>query len=90
MSRYLFFCSLIALSACSGGDRFEEAAFQYRIDSVVNARLDSVQTHLQQRNDSLILEAARRRADSLRHVPPPATSPPPVSDPPPSIPAPQP
>lgn len=64
-SRYLLLCVLM-FAACSGGDRFEEAAFQYRVDSAVNARLDSVQNSLQHRNDSLILEAARRRADSLR------------------------
>ncbi len=80
--RYLLPCVLM-LAACSGGDRFEEAAFQYRVDSAVNARLDSVQNGLQYRNDSLILEAARRRADSLRQSPalPPAQNAPPAAAP---------
>lgn len=65
MLRYSLLCALL-LSACTGTDRFAEAAFQNKVDSVVNARLDSVQNSLQHRNDSLIMEAAHRRADSLR------------------------
>ncbi len=54
------------LMGCSDGNRMAEAAFQYRVDSTVNARLDSVQSSLQHRNDSIIRQAAQLRADSLR------------------------
>ncbi len=65
MFRYFLFCALL-LTSCNNTDRFAEAAFQNKVDSVVNSRLDSVQSSLQRRNDSLIVEAAHRRADSLR------------------------
>lgn len=89
MFRYLLFCVVLTLSACSGGDRFEEAAFQYRVDSTVNARLDSVQASLQKRNDSLILEQARHRVDSLGKIQA-APAPPPIQKPLPPLPPPQP
>ncbi len=87
-SNLLFYLLPILLSACSGGDRFEEAAFQNRVDSAVNARLDSVQNSLQHRNDSLILQAAQHRADSLKKVPAPTGTSIPAVPPPPPLPQP--
>ncbi|RYD52925.1 MAG: hypothetical protein EOP52_01910 [Sphingobacteriales bacterium] len=58
----------LGLAACADNNRMADAAFQYRVDSTVNARLDSVQNTLQRRNDSVIRQAAQLRADSIRQA----------------------
>jgi hypothetical protein len=64
----IFWVLSVGLMACSDSNRMADAVFQYQVDSTVHARLDSVQSTLQRRNDSAIRQAARLRADSLRRA----------------------
>ena len=64
----LFFILLFGftglLSGCAEDNRMAARAIQGRIDSAVRARLEAERLRLQIRNDSLIVQEARRRADS--------------------------
>ena len=61
----LFGALLLLFSSCSEDTKMAERAIQGRIDSAVRSRLDEERLRLETRNDSLIVQEARQRADSL-------------------------
>ncbi len=61
-----------AVGGCNDDTQLAQRAIQGRIDSAVRARVSDERLRLQTRNDSLIVQEARRRADSLRAAGEPA------------------
>ena len=61
---YLFLLCVL-LGSCSGGTEDAAELSQERVDSIVNAKIETLRTEMKRRNDSLINVMARERADSI-------------------------
>lgn len=59
----LFTCITILFAACSGGT--QEPPSRAEVDSIVNARVNALQVEMQSKNDSIINDMAKKRADSI-------------------------
>ncbi len=61
---FILLLAAVLLNSCSDNTRMAERAIQGRIDSAVRSRLEAERQRLETRNDSIIVQEARRRADS--------------------------
>jgi len=59
----LFTCITILFASCSGGT--QEPPSHAEVDSIVNARVNTLQVQMQSKNDSIINDMAKKRADSI-------------------------